>query len=165
LLKLTAPGVPDIYQGSELWELHLVDPDNRRSVDFSTRHDLLRELAAWSPTDFTLGDERAKLWLMQRALARRAAQPHAFGEHGSYRGLETAGQLADHVVAFVRGERVVTAVPRLVARATSGWLDTRISVPEGLWQNDLTGQRWNRRELACSELFRDFPVALLTRES
>jgi (1->4)-alpha-D-glucan 1-alpha-D-glucosylmutase len=164
LLKLTAPGVPDIYQGSELWELHLVDPDNRRAVDFAARHRALGELSNSKASDFVLGDERAKLWLMQRALQRRASLPKVFGPLGTYRGLETHGALAEHIVAFARGERVLTIVPRLVACVQAGWLDTRVSLPAGVWQSDLTGQRWSRRELACSELFREFPVALLTRE-
>ena len=156
--------MPDIYQGSELWELHLVDPDNRRAVDFAARHRALGELSHGKASDFIAGDERAKLWLMQRALQRRASLPKVFGPHGTYRGLETRGALAEHIVAFARGERVLTIVPRLLARAQDGWLDTRVSLPVGVWRNDLTGQRWSRRELACSELFREFPVALLASE-
>jgi len=164
LLKVTAPGVPDIYQGSELWELHLVDPDNRRSVDFKMRSRLLRELSLCRASDFAKGDERAKLWLLRRALECRAGLPECFNEQGSYRGLQTAGAFAEHVVAFARGERVVTVVPRLAARAADGWLDTRVLLPRGQWRNALTQQTWQRGELHCSELFSEFPVALLTRE-
>ena len=142
----------------------LVDPDNRRAVDFAARHRALAELSHCKASDFELGDERAKLWLMQRTLQRRTSLPKVFGPHGTYRGLEARGALAEYIVAFARGERVLTIVPRLVARVQDGWLDTRISLPVGVWRNDLTGQRWSRRELACSELFREFPVALLTRE-
>jgi (1->4)-alpha-D-glucan 1-alpha-D-glucosylmutase len=121
LLKLTAPGVPDIYQGTELWDLSLVDPDNRRPVDFARRRRLLAEVARAGPGEVLARmDEGApKLWLIRRALDVRRRRPRAFGPGpaGAYTPLEPQGERAKHVVAFARGAgegEVVTVVPRLV---------------------------------------------------
>ncbi|HXM58890.1 MAG TPA: malto-oligosyltrehalose synthase, partial [Candidatus Dormibacteraeota bacterium] len=117
LLCLTAPGVPDVYQGTELWDLSLVDPDNRRPVDFAARDRLLAELdglgdraaeAAWARREEGL----PKLLVVSRALRLRAARPEAFAT-GAYRPLPALGGRAGHLVAFCRGEAVATVVPRL----------------------------------------------------
>ncbi len=162
LLKLTVPGVPDIYQGSELHELHLVDPDNRRAVDFAARRALLRELSHAKATDFAPDDERAKLWLMQRALRLRSALPAAFGPIASYRALPVSGRHAEHVVAFARGELAITVVPRLIAALNGDWQDTQIELPPGPWRDELSGAHYSGRDVQCRELFARFPVALLT---
>ena len=117
LLKLTAPGVPDTYQGCELWDLSLVDPDNRRPVDFELRRTFLEQgadpgalLASWH-------DGRIKRHVVARTLALRRRDPELF-ETGSYEPLEGAGALADRLVAFGRRterEMIVVAVPRLIA--------------------------------------------------
>ena len=163
LLKLTAPGVPDIYQGSELWELHLVDPDNRRPVDFEARRHLLRELAEVRAADLDATDERTKIWLMQRVLARRASLPAAYGAGASYRALPVAGTHPESVVAFLRGDSAITVVPRAIARLHGDWLDTCVELPPGQWRNELTGELWQTGEARCAALFAQFPVALLAR--
>jgi (1->4)-alpha-D-glucan 1-alpha-D-glucosylmutase len=168
-LKLAAPGIPDFYQGSELWDLSLVDPDNRRPVDFAVRQALLDELtgrireaggdgleglcdellARWS-------DGRVKLYTIHRGLALRRAHPDLFLS-GEYRPLEPGGARAGHLVAFARvaaGQAVIAAVPRLSARLAgfSGalplgavWEDTWISlgtsVPAGVYRDHLSGRR------------------------
>lgn len=166
LLKLTAPGVPDIYQGTELWSLSLVDPDNRRPVDYELRNRLLGELANSDPAELTnsLDDGRAKLWLTREALAVRRRFPEALGPVGGYRPIKARGSRADHVVAFERGGSVITAVPRLVLRLAGEWVDTAIELPGGDWLNQLTGQRFAGDEVLLSELTARFPVALLSRE-
>jgi (1->4)-alpha-D-glucan 1-alpha-D-glucosylmutase len=131
LLALTVPGVPDIYQGSELWDLSLVDPDNRRPVDFAARRALLAtlEAAANGPSGADVeaalarSDEGLpKLRVVRGALRLRRRRPDAFGAGpaGEYRPLDAGGRAAAHVVAFGRGGSVAVVVPRLVVTLATG---------------------------------------------
>ncbi|HWC72963.1 MAG TPA: malto-oligosyltrehalose synthase [Gemmatimonadales bacterium] len=160
LLKLTAPGIPDIYQGTELWSLTLVDPDNRRPVDYGLRRRLLEEIRAATPEQvLTRADEGVpKLWLIQRALA---AMPRP---EGCYQPLQAEGVHAEHVVAFARGGSVVTVVPRLAQSLRAGWGDTALPLPggEARWRNVFTDEMHAGRERVAN-LFARFPVALLVR--
>jgi (1->4)-alpha-D-glucan 1-alpha-D-glucosylmutase len=134
LLKLTSPGVPDLYQGTELWDFSLVDPDNRRPVDYDARRRLLAELKSRAePPGADLAalarelvshshDGRIKLYLTWRALTFRRAHPELF-ETGLYRPARTIGRRRRHVCAFVRSrndQAIIVAVPRLVVRLTNG---------------------------------------------
>ena len=165
LLKLTSPGVPDLYQGSELWDLSLVDPDNRRPVDYDERRRVLERVRdATADQVLALADEGApKIWLTQRALAVRRAHPEAFGPEGRYQPLTAAGAQADHVVAFVRGDRVAVIVPRLVVglAAAGGWGDTTIELPAGEWDEAFAGTDADTTRVG--DLLGQFPVALLVR--
>ncbi|MGI8998310.1 MAG: malto-oligosyltrehalose synthase, partial [Candidatus Limnocylindria bacterium] len=163
-LELTAPGVPDIYQGDELWQLALVDPDNRRPIDYAARIRLLAEAAevdaatAWARRDTGL----PKLWLARHGLDLRHHHPAAFGPGGAYRPITAEGALADAVVAFERGDEVIAVVPRLVRRVERvGWSDTRLALPDGRWRN-LDGSE-HLEAVLLSELLSPFPVALLER--
>lgn len=166
LLKLTAPGVPDLYQGSELWDLSLVDPDNRRPVDYDTRRRLLEELPRLSVADVMkrIDEGLPKLWLIHNALRVRREYADAFGPAGGYRPLEGSGAKADHAVAYVRGDRIAILVPRLVLKAHETWLDTAFELPEGEWENALTGARLSGGKLRLRKAFAEFPVALLIRQ-
>lgn len=167
LLKLTAPGVPDIYQGCELWDLSLVDPDNRRPVDYDVRRRMLARLksraeAAGDDRRALVGDLLAtsddgaiKLYLTHGALELRRGHPDLF-ERGEYRPLQASGARAEHAVAFARtygADAVVTVVPRLVASLIGGvelmpigegiWSDTWLVLPEEegrVYRNRLTGE-------------------------
>jgi len=171
LLRLTAPGIPDLYQGSELWDLSLVDPDNRRPVDFGLRRRLLSELPGLTPEEVLERSDEGlpKLHLTHQALQVRGEFPRCFGADGTYRALEATGPAARHVVAFARGRDVVTVVPRLTLRLGGAWEDTSMELPEGSWVNRLTGEVLGeprdpagRRVLLLDVLGR-FPVALLVR--
>ncbi|MGH2732195.1 MAG: malto-oligosyltrehalose synthase, partial [Actinomycetota bacterium] len=170
LVQLTAPGVPDLYQGTELWDLSLVDPDNRRPVDYRLRRRLLDELPGLGSEEIWSrpAEGLPKLWVIQRALGLRAEHPPAFapGPDGAYERLVIDGAAADHVVAFSRGARVATVVPRLVLGLASrgGWADTSVMLARGQWTNVLTGERLSGGETPMSELLARFPVALLARE-
>lgn len=161
LLKLTAPGVPDIYQGTELWSFTLVDPDNRRAVDFALRRRLLDETRNATPEQvLARADEGLpKLWLIHRALA---AGPRP---DDCYQPLHAEGAQADHVVAFARGERLVTVVPRLAQSLRGGWGETTVTLPDNdaLWRNVFTDETHGGRERVAN-LFARFPVALLVRD-
>jgi 4-alpha-glucanotransferase/malto-oligosyltrehalose synthase len=155
LLKFTSPGVPDLYQGTELWDFSLVDPDNRRAVDYAQRQAGLRSLqdldaaprAERVPRLLSLLDSmedgRIKLYVIWKALAQRLAFPELFRE-GNYHALSTKGQKADHVCAFARHYRnreSIVVVPRLVARllgksavdplGSTVWGDTYVELSPG----------------------------------
>jgi (1->4)-alpha-D-glucan 1-alpha-D-glucosylmutase len=155
LLKLTCPGVPDLYQGTELEDLSLVDPDNRRPVDFEARARLLNAGPAEAP----------KLWLLRRALSvRRERYDAAFAPGRGYQPMWAEGVHAERVVAYLRGDHVVVVVPRLVA-GLSDWGDTTLLLPPGRWTDELAGGRWweGNGAVPIAELFAGFPVALLGR--
>ncbi len=166
LLKLTAPGVPDIYQGCELWTLSLVDPDNRRPVDFALRRRLLERLAGAAPEEIMAGMEEGlpKLWVVRQALHLRRRRPDCFGAGAGYLPLAARGARAGHAVAFCRAGAVVTVVPRLVLGLGGDWSDTEITLPGGgRWWNELTGDEVAAGPCALADLLRRFPVALLSR--
>ncbi|MBK6631423.1 MAG: malto-oligosyltrehalose synthase [Betaproteobacteria bacterium] len=192
LLKLTSPGVPDLYQGCELWQFNLVDPDNRRPVDYAQRARMLAELKAladapreaWpqrlQPLVARPEDGRIKLYLTWRALRLRARWADLFRD-GDYLPLAVDGTAAEHLCAFARchdGRAVVVVVPRLLARlygnldpaAPAPWGNTRIALPRepaaSAWHNALTGQTHAAGEsLAAADLLGAFPVALLASDA
>jgi (1->4)-alpha-D-glucan 1-alpha-D-glucosylmutase len=162
LLQLTMPGVPDVYQGTELWDFSLVDPDNRRPVDYALRRKLLAGLDGGEvpPVDET---GAAKLLVVSRTVRARRDHPEWFAR---YEPVEVTGSGADHVVAFDRGG-VVPVVTRLPARlAAEGWGDTALQLPNGAWRNLLTGERFvsDVAGIAVDLLFARLPVALLVRQ-
>ncbi len=168
LLKLAAPGIPDLYQGTELWDLSLVDPDNRRPVDYARRRRLLAALDGADPGPALAGadDGLPKLWLIARALDLRRRRPEALGAGGSYAAVPAAGARADHVFAFLRGDAVLAVLPRLVLRLarTGGWSATALQVPAGRWRNVLDGREHDGATLVrVASLLERFPVALLER--
>ncbi|ORV96760.1 malto-oligosyltrehalose synthase [Mycobacterium kyorinense] len=150
LLALTVPGVPDIYQGTELWDDSLVDPDNRRPVDYTARREALKTL------------QHPKIRVVAAALRLRRARPDTFLE-GGYHPVLAAGAAADHVVAFRRGDDVLVAVTRWTFRLEdTGWGDTVVPLPAGSWTDTLTAKRWSGSTPAA-ELFAELPVVLLER--
>lgn len=150
LLSLTVPGVPDLYQGTELWEDSLVDPDNRRPVDYAARRAALHRPA------------HPKLRVVAAALAARRARPDTF-LRGGYRPVLAAGPRAGHLVAFLRADDVLVAVSRwTVALADTGWGTTTLALPEGGWTDRITGAR-QHGPAPAAELFADLPVVLLER--
>jgi (1->4)-alpha-D-glucan 1-alpha-D-glucosylmutase len=172
VLKLTVPGVPDIYQGGELWDFSLVDPDNRRPVDWDLRRTLLERTAA-APVDALAGDwrdGREKLFVTQRLLALRRAKPALFAE-GSYQPLDIEGEKAACLCAYARGLgdcTIVVAVPRLLLRLFRGgdvpdWGETEIVLPAApAWRNWFTGRSFDDQiRVAATRLFADFPVSVL----
>jgi (1->4)-alpha-D-glucan 1-alpha-D-glucosylmutase len=166
LVRLTAPGIPDIYQGTELWDLSLVDPDNRRPVDFERRRSLLREVKSLSPEDVMAGMDEGlpKLHLVRCALHTRAGRPELFGEGSSYRPLKVSGAEENRVISFMRGEGAVTVVPRLVLGLDGDWKDTSLELPAGVWSNVLTGEDFTGGQAPLGRLLKRFPVALLLRK-
>jgi (1->4)-alpha-D-glucan 1-alpha-D-glucosylmutase len=166
LLSLTAPGVPDLYQGSELWDLALVDPDNRRPVDYELRRQLLGELDGLSAAEAWARPEEGlpKLLLVQRALQLRRRRPAAFGAGAGYRSLPVHGPKARHAVAFARAEEVVTVVPRLVLKLGGDWAGTELELPPGSWRDELSGAVVEGGRRLLADVVGGFPVALLARD-
>jgi (1->4)-alpha-D-glucan 1-alpha-D-glucosylmutase len=163
LLKITTPGVPDFYQGTELWDLSLVDPDNRRPVDYALRRRLLEELPKLSVGHVLkrADDGLSKLWLMVRALDARRRHPDLLGPTAAYRPLAPTGSKSRHVFAFLRGERAAVVVPRFPLSLAGKWDDTTIELPTGRWFNELSGDFFDGGQQGVSHLLREFPVALL----
>ncbi len=166
LLASTAPGVPDFYQGSELWDLSLVDPDNRRPVDYARRRRILAGVASraadevWPPPP---GDEGvSKLWLIRRALGVRRSCAPAFAAGSSYDALAVEGEKAEHAVAFCRNGQVAVVVPRLVIGLASAWGDTTVTLPSGRWTDALGDSVVEGGPVALEPLLARFPMALLT---
>jgi (1->4)-alpha-D-glucan 1-alpha-D-glucosylmutase len=163
LLQLTAPGVPDVYQGTELWELSLVDPDNRRPVDFARRREILDRVAdGWLPEVDDTG--AAKLLVVHRALTLRRDRPELFD---SYRALHAEGAAAEHAIAFTRSTDLAVVATRLPVRLESigGWRDTVLPLPTGpgTWTDTLTGRPVSSDCPELRGLLDRYPVALLVR--
>jgi (1->4)-alpha-D-glucan 1-alpha-D-glucosylmutase len=183
LLKIACPGVPDFYQGTELWDLSLVDPDNRRPVDFELRGRLLNEIIGRDGELASLiqelldsrEDGRIKLFTIHRALGARRKHPRLFLD-GSYEPLRTAGTFRSQVVCFARRHEdcwAIVAAPRLLTKVVKPpvaplgpdvWRDTRIQIPKkapSTWVNVFTGElREDKRSLPVGEIFKRFPLAL-----
>ncbi|UOZ11582.1 malto-oligosyltrehalose synthase [Amycolatopsis sp. WQ 127309] len=158
LVQLTAPGVPDVYQGTELWDFSLVDPDNRRPVDYAARREILARVIDGEQPEIDASGA-AKLLVTHKALKLRQEHPALF--HG-YRPLRAEGVAADHVLAYTRSPGLVVAVTRLPIglAAAGGWRDTVLPLPDGVWTDVLTG-RDATPDVAT--LFGRYPVALLVR--
>ena len=185
LLKIAAPGVPDLYQGSELWDLSMVDPDNRRPVDFEQRQSFLQDIKARAETDI-LGlisellakkeDGRVKLFLICQALKARTEYLEVF-QKGTYLPLQVVGKLQDHIVAFARshGDRMAIAIaPRFLTSLVEPgelplgdgiWEDTQLQLPPeapSSWTNIVTAQTIPAEgTIRVGEALKHFPVALL----
>lgn len=162
LLQITGPGVPDVYQGTELWDLSLVDPDNRRPVDYAARRTLLARIDdGWQPPVDASG--AAKLLLVSRALRLRRDRPDLFTR---YTPLETAGSASEHAIAFDRGGAVAIATRLPLGLVGRGnWGDTVVMLPAGTWRDELTGREVAGGAARLAEVLADYPVALLVRSA
>jgi (1->4)-alpha-D-glucan 1-alpha-D-glucosylmutase len=187
LLKLTVPGTTDIYQGNELFDFKLVDPDNRRPIDFSQRQRMLAALRAHSPAEFVAlchdlvadyRDSRVKAWVTMRALNFRRDNVSLFRD-ASYVPLHATGERQAHICSFVRVQEhrfALTAVPRfayslmrgrLAPPISDSWNNTELLLPADApdwWENVLTGEVLHttaHRTLLARDLFANFPFALL----
>jgi (1->4)-alpha-D-glucan 1-alpha-D-glucosylmutase len=166
LIRCTAPGIPDLYQGAELWDLSLVDPDNRRAVNFDARKRLLAQIEGLSCGEILRRMEEGlpKLFTLQRALAVRRRLKDAFGPQSTYEPLAAQGVKADHAVAYIRGGSALTLAPRLIIGLGRGWGDTVLELPPGRWRNAFTDECWKGEGRRVSELLRKFPVGLFIRD-
>lgn len=182
LLKFTCPGTPDVYQGAELWDLSLVDPDNRRPVDYSLREKLLEKLLE-KPEENKLSelwknrsDGSIKLWLTHQLLVERKNNPVLFSK-GLYLPLKTEGAYKKNIFAFARryqNDWILVAAPLGIARICEeqkkgifevNWRDTRIILRPEMpadYENILSGEKGNlKNKVLIEDLFRDFPLAVL----
>jgi (1->4)-alpha-D-glucan 1-alpha-D-glucosylmutase len=158
-LALTCPGIPDIYQGTETWELTLVDPDNRRPVDYDLRRRLLAGMRGRRPEEVARsGAGHEKLWCIYRTLQHRRHQPDLY-QSSSYQPLAFSGPRSDDLVGFDRGGLAVVA-PRL---GDDRWDGTTVQLPAGRWTDVLTGVAHDGGREDLRELLSLFPVAVLAR--
>jgi (1->4)-alpha-D-glucan 1-alpha-D-glucosylmutase len=158
VIQLTMPGVPDVYQGTELWDDSLVDPDNRRPVDLAFRHAALSALTMPPMVDET---GLAKLWVVSRALRARRDHPELFT---GYTPLLVDGPKQDHLVAFNRGGAITlaTRLPAGLARS-GGWGDATLPLPPGRYGDVFTGAGYDG-VLSVADALSRYPVALLLAE-
>jgi (1->4)-alpha-D-glucan 1-alpha-D-glucosylmutase len=164
VVALTMPGVPDVYQGSELWEQSLVDPDNRRPVDFAVRRGVLERVRAGERPVLTPSlDDRgdAKLLVTQAALTLRRDRPELFT---TYAPLTAHGTAASHALAFDRGGALTVATRLPVGLEAHGWGDTVLPLPDGAWTDLFTG-REHTGDAQVGQLLAAYPVALMIRVS
>ncbi|GAC1548229.1 MAG: hypothetical protein NVS2B5_01990 [Beijerinckiaceae bacterium] len=172
ILKCTLPGVPDFYQGTEFWDFSLVDPDNRRPVDYRARETALGETSGITELLRSWQDGRIKQRVIELLLADRAAAPELYAE-GIFEPVAIRGAEAARLIAFLRrrhDDALLVLVPRLLHRqlgeqelplGEAGWRDTRLAVPGGRWRNLLTGSAVTvDGEVAASELLSDLPFAV-----
>jgi len=166
LMKYTVPGVPDTYQGGELWDFSLVDPDNRRPVDYELRRKLLKEIAGMNAAQVMERSEDGlpKLWAVHHALQLRKEHPAWFGAEAAYVPVMAEGSQRERVIAYRRGADVMAIVPRWSHEA-EGWGETAIAVPEGRWVNRMTGMDVASGKVRLDELLAEFPVVLLARNA
>ena len=161
LLQLTMPGVPDVYQGTEFWDTSLVDPDNRREVDYDARRQVLTDLNFGALPQLG-ADAHAKLLVVSRALKLRRDRPELFT---GYTAVVPSGEAADHVFAFDRGG-AITLITRLSYGLTrrGGWGDTTLELPPGSYTCALTGATVTGGTVRAADIFATFPAALLVQE-
>lgn len=163
LLQLAGPGVPDVYQGTEGWDLSLVDPDNRRPVDHEAFRAVLRRLDdGWLPEVDASG--AAKTSLVRHVLTLRRDRPELFV---GYTPLQASGPAADHALAFGRSDDLVAVATRLPVglEARGGWAETTLPLAEGTWTDALTGAVLEGGDVRLADLLQTYPVALLTRRA
>jgi (1->4)-alpha-D-glucan 1-alpha-D-glucosylmutase len=163
LIQLTSPGVPDVYQGTELWDLSLVDPDNRRAVDYAARRAILGRIVSGELPEVD-DTGAAKLLLVHKALTLRRDRPELFD---GYRALSAEGLGAEHAIAFTRSAGLVVVATRLPVKleADGGWRDTVLPLPAGpaTWTDVLTGRAVETGLPVLEGLLDRYPVALLVR--
>jgi (1->4)-alpha-D-glucan 1-alpha-D-glucosylmutase len=168
LIKYTAPGVPDTYQGSELWDLSLVDPDNRRPVDYDLRRQMLNDLRGGIDVEEIMqrmDSGLPKLWVAHNALRLRRDHPEWFGAEAAYTPLIAEGSKSNYVVGYQRGDCVAAFVPRWPLNLGGNWASTTVELPSGQWKNIFTREVVAGGRLRVQSLLKRFPVALLTREA
>lgn len=164
LLKCAGPGVPDFYQGTELWNFSLVDPDNRSPVDWLARAQAIAASTVPPLEEDDVG--LTKLFVTRRALALRRERPELFDAKAAYEPLEVTGPQAEAVVAFSRvahdGSRAVAVVPRWPGK---NWESTGVRVPEGQFDSHLDERRGLKQVVPLTSLFAKLPLALLSSRS
>jgi (1->4)-alpha-D-glucan 1-alpha-D-glucosylmutase len=167
LLKFTSPGVPDTYQGGELWDLSLVDPDNRRPVDYAMRRQMLKELRGVEVEEVMrrIDEGMPKLWLVHKSLSLRKERPEWFSAASAYTPLIADGPKSEHAVAFLRAGHLAAIAPRWSLKLGASWGKTTLDLPQGLWRNRFTGDEVTGGRLQLHKVLERFPVALLTREA
>jgi (1->4)-alpha-D-glucan 1-alpha-D-glucosylmutase len=168
LVKCLAPGVPDLYQGGELWDLRLVDPDNRGPIDYEARRAMLEELRAGMSAEEIMkrmDSGMPKLWVLYKAMHLRNEHPEWFGERGAYAPLTVEGSKQAHMIAFSRCDSVAVLAPRWNLRLGNGFGSTTVELPEGRWTNILSGDKSGGGKTRLQGLLQRFPVALLVRDA
>ena len=165
VLKFTVPGIPDIYQGSEIWNMSLVDPDNRFPINFKQRMQLFEEMLTFSSKQILqrMDDGMPKLWVTYKLLALRKNFPALF-DGTTYFPVALKGQKKQHGIAFLRDEKVLVVVPRLILTLNGNWGNTWLDIPDQPWVNIFTDEKFRGGKIRLSALLNHFPIAVLRIE-
>lgn len=163
LLKLTLPGVPDIYQGCEIWNFSLVDPDNRRNVDYRALKKLEEEaMGLQDPPSVAMDDiGLSKMWLIINTLELRRNRACSFGPGSAYEPLYASGEKSPFLVSCLRGGDCLVMAQRFPLQLDGSWGETLIPIPEGEWKNHFTGEVFPGGSVRVAEILEAFPVGLL----
>jgi len=166
-LKLLSHGVPDTYQGTEIWDNSLADPDNRRAVDFEARNKILNEVKEMNLGQIkeNIGNGHLKLWLNWRILNLKKEKPELFDSRAKYNPIYASGGKSDLIISFVRGKGMIALTSRTGSEIANTWGETKISLPKGQWRNFLSDDDSTRyqKEALVADLLADLPLALLVR--
>ena len=165
LLKYMAPGVPDLYQGTELWDLSLVDPDNRRPVDYELRKKLFFQMEKMTAKEALehLDSGLSKMFIIFKCLQIRRQYQECFGTASTYKPAKFTGAKAHYIIGFERKEKIIAIAPRFLISLGNVWQDTAVDLPAGVWTNIFTNEIF-RNKTKIRNLLNDFPVALLIKE-
>ena len=173
IIKVTSPGIPDLYQGTEIWDFSLVDPDNRRPVNYALRSEALDKIGNAGLLLAEWRDGRIKLYVLLKILTFRKQHPLLFSE-GGYEAVKIGGNKHQHLIAYMRQNskmRLLVIVPRLtygLGFPVTGdvWSDTHLTVPEGTWVDILTSQKVQASDgLVVKDVLRDLPFAVLWNDT
>lgn len=161
VLKLTAPGIPDIYQGSELWNMSLVDPDNRLPVDFNLYQQVFAEMLTLAPAEILsrMDVGLPKMWVTYKILDLRKKHSNLFNS-STYLPLYFAGEVQQPGIAFLRNSKVLVVVPRLIITLRAKWNSAWLTIPAGNWQNIFTGEQISGGTITLQQALQNFPVAV-----
>lgn len=166
LIKYTAVGIPDLYQGTELWDISLVDPDNRRPVDYELRENIFAQMEKMSAQQALekLDSGLTKMYVIYQCLKIRRQYQECFAAHSNYIPLEFTGTMTKHIVGFVRSDKIITIAPRFLISLNNDWKNTAAALPSGRWKNIFTGRKFENL-IEIMNLLGEFPIALLVKEN
>ena len=165
-LKLTSPGIPDIYRGTEVWNNSLADPDNRRPFSINERKSILKRIEKMDCQSILEAYDEGlpKMFIIKKILEIRK-KDFSFNSRDSYREIRASGTCSDNVLSYIRGKNLIVVVPRLLLKIKKQWKNTKLNLPKGEWINIFSEKTFPSGAISVENILKDFPVAVLKRIS